>query len=99
MTCPVCIDGLLIVEWTDAPHDFAVCLCAAGQEWRCTTNNGHTVPAQWRVWCAKHGIDPKRMFMAEQVWTRDELAAVGLVAEAAQIDRAAALLAAGRRKR
>lgn len=99
MTCPVCIDGLLIQEWTDAPHDFAVCLCEAGQAWRLAENEGRATVPQWRLWCARHGIDPARMFLVEDIYSREELAAVGLVVGGAAVSRESALRAAGKRQR
>ena len=99
MSCDVCIDGFVVVEWTNAPPDFAVCLCATGQAWRRADNNGRqTVPA-WRVWCAQWQVDPAKVFMVEDVYNPQELAAVGLVKPKADVSRESALLAAGRRKR
>lgn len=98
MSCDVCADGWVVVEWTDAPHDFAVCLCPAGEAWRVAMNHGTPTVPRWRVWCAQWQVDPARVFMVEDVWTAEELAAVGLGVEpVAPITREAALLAASKR--
>lgn len=102
MTCDHCVNGLRPLEWTDArpgdPIDVAVCLCDAGQAYRRAENEGHATVPLWRVWCAVHQVDPSRVFMLEQIYSRDELAAVGLVASAAPASREAALLARGKRR-
>lgn len=101
MTCDHCINGLRPIEWKDAkpgaPWDFAVCLCESGQAYRRSENEGRKTVPLWRVWCARHQVDPSRVFMAEEVWSADELRAVGLIA-ASQQSRADALLAKGRRR-
>lgn len=98
VNCPICFDkGLAVLEWTDAPPDFGVCLCDAGQAMRRTENEGRAVTPLWRVWCALHQVDPSRVSMLEDVFTADELTAVGLRKAPANISREAALLAAGRK--
>src|SRR5688572_16535396 len=98
MTCDICDGhGLLIQSWTDAPHDFAVCLCGAGKAWRRAENNGHATVPLWHVWCAKWDVDPARVFLLEDVYTPAELAAVGLLSQPATVSPEAALLAAGKR--
>lgn len=99
MTCDVCLDGFLVVEWTDAPPDVAVCLCEEGQRWRYAENDDKPTVPQWRVWCARWQVDPARVFMVEDVWTAEELAAVGLGVEpVVAISREAAILAAASKR-
>jgi hypothetical protein len=95
MTCDHCVYGLLIQEWTDAPHDFAVCLCDAGQVYRRDTNEGHRTVPLWRVWCAVHQVDPSRVFLLEEIYTGEELTAAGLTKPPVSLSREAALLAKG----
>lgn len=98
MTCAVCADrGLLVQEWTDADPDFAVCLCEAGQRYRLDENWGHRVIPQWRLWCARYQVDPARVFLLEEIYSRKELAAVGLRPEPVRLSREAALMATGKR--
>ncbi len=99
MTCPVCVNGLLVQEWTNAPADYAVCLCEAGQVYRRATNEGRDTVPLWRVWCAVHQVDPSRVFLLEQVYSAEELASVGLGASTDPVSREAALLAKGGRVR
>jgi hypothetical protein len=103
MTCDHCVNGLRPLEWTDAkpgdPPEFAVCLCDAGQAYRRGVNNGRSAMPLWRVWCAQHRVDPSRVRLMEDVWTAEELAAVGLRNGPAPMSRAAALLAAGERRK
>jgi hypothetical protein len=100
VTCETCDGlGMLIQEWTDAPHDFAVCLCQAGQAFRVAENRGRRTVPHWRVWCSRWQVDPSRVFLLEEVYSRDELAAAGLTAQPTAISREASLLAAGRRSR
>lgn len=107
--CPACDDlGLVPFLSHDAPVSehaatsddlcFAVCLCAAGQVFRRDVNEGHRVAAQWRLWCARYGVDPDRVTMLEHAYTANELAAVGFKKPDA-INREAAMLAAGKRKK
>lgn len=99
MTCETCSGlGLLIQEWTDAPHDFSICVCEAGQAWRRAENNGHKTVPQWLLWCARWQVEPERVFLLEDVYTGQELAAAGLSKPVVDFNREAALLAAGRRK-
>ncbi len=98
MTCSVCAGkGLIRLNWSDAPDEFALCLCAAGMAWRHTRNNGKPVPALWRVWCTQHQVDPACVFKVEDVLTAEELAERGLsVAPVRSAE--AALLAIGRKR-
>jgi hypothetical protein len=96
MTCSHCVNGLRPLEWTD-PLEIAVCLCPSGQVYRQATNNGRVVEALWQVWCAVHQVEPGRVYLMEQVWSAEELAAAGLRPAAAPANRAAALLAAGQK--
>jgi hypothetical protein len=100
VSCDVCGGlGMLILEWTDAPSDFAVCLCQAGQVYRTATNNrAKTVPL-WRVWCAREQVDPSRVFLLEDIYSPSELDAVGLSVHPVPLNRMEALLASGRKAR
>lgn len=104
MTCDHCVNGLRPMEWTDArpgdPVDVAVCLCEAGQVYRRAENEGHKTVPLWRVWCAAHQVDPSRVFMLEDIYTADELRAVGLLPAVVEAKtREAAILAAASRRR
>jgi hypothetical protein len=100
MSCRACADkGIIRLNWADAPDDFAVCLCLAGLSMRATTNQRRTVPARWRVWCAREQVDPAKVFMVEDVLTPEELAERGLSKPRSTAQsREAALLAAGKGK-
>lgn len=99
MTCAMCGDkGLVKVNWSDAPPDYAVCLCPVGENYRFAVNAGKPVEPQWLVWCARNGVDPAQMFLLEEVLTADELREAGFAAPASsRQSREAALLAAGKR--
>lgn len=77
---------------------YAVCLCEVGRTFRVATNNGRKVAPLWRVWCAREQVDPSRVFMLEDVYSAEELAAWGFQkATPLQVDREAALQAAGKK--
>ena len=100
MNCAHCGGlGLAIQEWTDAESDYAVCVCEAGQAFRLADNNGRSVVPQWRLWCARWDVDPARVFMLEDIYTAQELAAAGLSRPVAGGGRESALLAAARRRK
>jgi hypothetical protein len=96
VTCDVCGDlGMLIQPWTDAPHDYAICLCPAAAWYRSDVNAGrHTGTFGWQLWCAMHQVDPARVFRLEEIYSPAELAAVGLSQQPIPFDREAAILAA-----
>ena len=108
--CPACDDFGLVPF---LPHDspvadadvktadmhFAVCLCSYGQAFRLDVNEGHKVAPQWRLWCARYQVDPSRVVMLEHAYTANDLAAAGFSKPVASINREAAMLAAGRRKK
>ena len=97
--CGTCADkGIVRLNWEDAPDDFAVCLCEAGLRLRTNRNDGHKVIPLWQVWCARERVDPERVFMVEDVLTPDELRERELSKPVSRLDRAAALLAAGKVK-
>lgn len=103
MSCAQCGDiGIIRVPWSDAPDDFAVCLCPSGRNMRQTRNaRKDTGFALWEVWAAREQVDPARVFLLEDVLTPAELAERGFhasVSELAVQSREAALLAAGRGK-
>jgi hypothetical protein len=107
--CDFCTDGFVpFVPLSNPKPDadvtkddlhFAVCLCALGEVWRGRKNCGRKVAPLWAVWCAKHGVDYKRVCMVEDVYSASELEAAGLTRQPAQLSREAALLANGRAKR
>jgi hypothetical protein len=45
--------GLIRLNWSDAPDDFAVCLCHVGLDMRAEVNNGKATVPLWHVWCAR----------------------------------------------
>ena len=100
VTCETCCDkGLVIVNWTDAEPDYAVCLCHAAQWYRSNRNAGREVAAYgWQVWAARHQVEPSRVVMLEDVLTAEEMAECGLSQPAVIADREAVLLAAARKK-
>lgn len=99
MNCQVCQDkGIVTVNWADAPHEYAVCLCATGQALRSTSNFTSRVTPLWVVWAAREGVNPSAVWMIEDVLTGEELTALGLFIAPVSLDREAALLAAGRSK-
>lgn len=110
VTCPLC-DGRGLYPFVEPSNPkpdsaitfadlwFAVCLCDAGQTYRLDMNCGRQVAPLWRVWCAIHQVDPNRVFLLEDVFTAEQIAAAGYVASRQKPSREAALLAAGRSKR
>jgi hypothetical protein len=97
--CANCEDkGLVRLNWSDAPDDFALCLCPVGLDMRGTTHKGRTRTPLWHVWCARECVDPSRVYRIEDVLSADDLAARGLTVKAEQ-DREAKLLGAGKSKR
>jgi hypothetical protein len=60
-----------------SPADFAICLCAAGEPFRITENNGKQHVPHYRVWAIRHGIDPEHVAPMEVLLTDDELMARG----------------------
>jgi hypothetical protein len=77
MTCSTCADrGLVKVNWNDAPEDYAVCLCPAGELLRAVQVKGQQ-PA-WRLEAARRGLDLERVVMLEDVCTPEELAQRGV---------------------
>lgn len=98
--CPHCGDkGMIRVPWSDAPDDFAICLCAVGMLMRDDRNAGkRTGYALWQVWAYREQIDPSRVFLIEEILTPAELLERGFGAVPVA-NREAALLAAGKSKR
>lgn len=86
------------MEWADAqpgdPIDIAVCVCEAGQAYRLAVNERRRTVPMWRVWCAVHQVDPLRVFLLEQIYSAEELRAVGLAAPVEKQSREARILAA-----
>lgn len=100
MICSVCHDkGIVSLPWTDAPDDYAVCLCSIGRAMRSTKNYKATVMPLWKVWCAREQVHPSRMSMIEDWLPDEELAAHGWLTQAPAVDREAALLAASKTRR
>lgn len=78
MPCKTCGDlGLVRVNWCDAEHEFAICLCPVGMAWRNNVNAGRRVTPHWRVWASIERIDPSRIHPLEDVLTPEELAERG----------------------
>jgi hypothetical protein len=100
VNCQSCGDvGIVRVPWSNAPDDFAVCLCKAGHQMRDETNAGKpTGYALWQVWAYREQIDPSRLFLLEEILTPEELAARGFTVTPAVMSREAALLNAGKRR-
>ena len=98
MSCTTCEDkGLVAVPWTDAPDDYAVCLCPIGRGLRTTKNYKSAVAPLWEVWAAREQVDPSRVRMLETLLSEDELKARGFsLGVPSRVDREAALLAAGK---
>ena len=104
MNCQSCADlGMIRVPWSDAPDDFAICLCEAGQSMRRSWNpdEDRSRFAVWQLWAAREQVDPSRVFFLEEVLTPQELAERGFDRSATPtaVAREAALLAAGKSKR
>lgn len=101
--CDVCEGkGLVVLNWSDAPQDYAICLCSVGMQMRVTRNAGReTGYALWQVWAAREQVDPSRIVKLEDVATAEEMAALGLSkpADVGGMDREARLLAAGKSRR
>ena len=101
MSCALCGDkGVVVVNWADAPREFAVCLCPVGKSLR-ETQNAYTtdqVP-RWRVWAAREGIDPDTMHLLEDVLTEAEQRASGFAEPPATHLDAVAAAARARRSR
>jgi hypothetical protein len=76
MMCPSCNDvGVFRVAYHDgSPADFALCLCAAGERMRITTNNGKPTTPQWEVWAFAHGVPLEHVAPMEDLLTDEELA-------------------------
>jgi hypothetical protein len=93
--------GVIRVPWSDAPDDFAICLCRAGAEMRNGRNVKQTEFALWQLWAAREQIDPSRVFFLEEVLTPQELSERGfsMPARPTAVAREAALMAAGKSKR
>jgi hypothetical protein len=91
--------GIVVLNWSDAPHDYAVCLCETGERYRMDRNHGRRVTPQWAIWCAREGIAPSRMYLLEEALTAEELAEAGFGNLDRQTPRSreAALLEAGKR--
>lgn len=79
MNCPSCNDrGVFRINYHDgSPADFAICLCKAGEQMRCATNNGKTVTPQWQVWAFQQGIPIEHVAPMEDLLDADEMAARG----------------------
>lgn len=79
MTCSSCADrGVFRVGYHDGePSDFALCLCKAGEQMRCATNNGRPVTPQWQVWAFRQGIPIEHVLPMEDLLDAEEMAARG----------------------
>lgn len=99
MSCLSCGDkGIIRLPWTDAPDDYAVCLCPAARWYRSDENAYRkTGYFGWQVWAYRNQVPPERVWLMEEVLSQAELAERGFGKPAA-VDREAALLAAGKSK-
>lgn len=100
--CATCGDkGIVRINWSDAPEDFALCLCMVGTLMRSTQNvsvksvrDGYPL---WMLWAERERVTHDRIVKLEDVLTVDELTAHGFVKpQATGVD---AVIAAGRRTR
>jgi hypothetical protein len=100
MSCQVCADkGIVKLNWSDAPEDYGVCLCAVGRTMRETRNAGkRTDYALWQVWATREGIDPDRVLLLEDILTDEEMRECGFVRQVVTSDPMAALSSIGKRK-
>jgi hypothetical protein len=101
LTCDVCSDrGILIVDWpAEGEPQYALCLCPAAAWYRRNTNAGKTVAYGWQVWCAVNQVAPERVARLEELYSAEELAAVGLGETGVlPADREAVLLKAARKR-
>jgi hypothetical protein len=110
MSCNEC-DGLGLIpfalednpksdaEMTVDDMHFAVCLCPMGMQFRIAENNGRRVSPQWVLWAYRNGVDVSRMALVENVFSPDRLAAAGFNRPAVPMNREAAMLAAGKRRK
>lgn len=78
MTCPACDDcGILPVDYIGEPQHFALCLCPAGERWRCAKNCGKPTNPLWHIWAAQNDIPHERIVKIEDFCTQAELEAYG----------------------
>lgn len=103
MTCPSCNGrGVFRVAYRDgSPVDFAICLCAAGEPFRVTENNGTQHVPHYQIWAIRSGIHPDHVAPMEVVLTDEELAARGFPPMTGQqvTDAVVDAIAAAARKR
>ena len=103
MICQSCGDkGIIRLPWTDAPDDYAICLCPAARWYRSDDNAGrHTGYFGWQVWAYRHQVDPSRVWLMEEALTSAELSERGFVmpVQPTLVARETALLEAGKSKR
>lgn len=93
--CSSCADkGLIRVNWSDAPEDYALCLCTVGQQMRSPRNISVKRVTEgfplWMLWCQRERVDPSRIVRMEDVLTVEELAARGFLTPTAGDDAIAA---------
>lgn len=103
MNCQSCADvGIIRVPWSNAPDDFAICLCDAGAAMRRSWNPDETRARfeVWQLWAAREQVDPSRVFLLDEILAPAELAERGFSAPQAPTIAAqeAVLLAAGKRR-
>lgn len=77
--CPACDDfGIVPVAYSDVTEQhYALCLCPAGEAWRCATNNGKPTNPLWHAWAAKNGVPHAQIVKLEDYATPSEVAAYG----------------------
>lgn len=111
MSCEACHEGFIPYAPLDCPKadddvtaddlNFALCQCSKGRLLRSNQNNGRKVTPLWRVWCAAQQIDPSRVALVEDVFSWEQLVEMGLqkATQLPPVDREAAMLAAGKRRK
>lgn len=99
MTCRACDGfGIFPVLYDGEPPHFALCLCPAGETWRCAVNNGKPTNPRWHLWAARNAIPHERIVKLEDYATPKELAAFGFH-ELTAPDALGAIAAAARKRR
>jgi hypothetical protein len=100
MTCHACDGhGLFPVRYDGHPPHFALCLCPAGEAWRCATNHGTPTNPLWHAWAAKHNIPHEQIVKLEDYATPEELAAFGFTELTTPADALSAVAAAARARK
>ena len=99
MRCDSCDSkGVIVLNWADAPEEYALCLCPMGRQMRRQDNTGRRTVPLWEVWAAAHQVEPERVWRLEDVLSVEELQARGFSRVAVEVaSQDSALMAASRR--